>query len=386
MNSTPKSASQCTLRGTCSGCAWLDVPYDIQLVRKRDELAALLAAEGVPFPEIRMIEIDARGGLRDRVDLTWQRGADGKLALGLYDVTRSRLVDVAECPQLSTELDAWLAEFRAAPPPYVQRGSVRLRVSPDGTRGVWLDLANADVKSLLEEKSWLNSLARLAHVEIGQRFKTLNGDTLKLGATPVPKPWFQTYIGENLEPLPLFSVVGSFTQPGFRANRKLVESLLELARPLAGARTLELFSGLGNFTLPLASLGNAVSAFEVDAVALECLGATLDLAPGLARKLSYARENLYGGTALPGLGEFDLLVVDPPRSGLKEVRDLIENTARARRPAALLYVSCYAESMAQDLAGLTRCGYAINQLRGIDQFPHSTHCEWMALLTMGTGT
>lgn len=360
------------------------MPYEEQLVRKRDDLTARLKSRGVAHPDIEMIEISRAGQTRDRVDLTWQK-RNGELALGLYDLDKSGVVDMMACPQMSQALEEWFLEFRSMLPPVIEKGSVRLRVSPSGEKGVWLDLANADVKALLDEKQWLTTLSSRAHVEIGQRFKPLiktESGALKLGSFLEPQAWFETYVGEALDAIPLCSAVGSFTQPSFIANKALVKHLAELARPYSGTRVLELFSGLGNFTLPLAALGTQVTSFEVDAVSIGSLYVTLKEQPSLASRIKFIRENLYCADALPKLEDFELLVVDPPRSGLKEVGEHIENTSASQRPCAIIYISCFAQSMAEDLERLKNCGYSIDTLRGIDQFPHSPHCEWICRLTL----
>ena len=86
-------------------------------------------------------------------------------------------------------------------------------------------------------------------------------------------------------------------------------------------------------------------------------------------------KSAFSGAGLPP--EADLLVVDPPRSGLqpKAVARVLKG-----RPQRILYVSCSAESLARDLAELTRSGYRVSAVRLCDLFPHTEHVELALML------
>lgn len=381
----------CELAGQCSGCSLIGIPYATQLEKKKEAYQKAATRLGVRVPETLEITSAGEQGLRDRVDFSFRRDPQSGVArFGLYDlVSRKDLLDITRCPQLSPELNGWLELFRAALPPILEKGSFRLRIAPDGSRGAWLDLANLDVKQLLEERIWLERQHELASlVELGQRFKPLvreeRSGALRLAKAPEPRAWFETYLGDQLTPSPLFGCVGSFTQPGFKANRVLISSVRELATDLSGARVLELFSGLGNFSLPLASWGMQVTAFEVEETAVLSFEKSLEAAPAeFAKRVTLSQKNLYSSSAeLPKLSGYDVLFVDPPRSGLREVANLIETTPAFRRPKTMLYVSCFAESMLKDLKQLEQAGYVLKRVVGVDQFPQSEHCEWIARLEL----
>ena len=334
---------------------------------------------GPALPETKWITIE-KGGLRDRVDLMIDRRS-GTPRLGLFDRFHTGIVDLQGCPQMSAELEAWLRDFRRVPVP-VERGSVRLRVAPDGMRGVWLDLANVDVKTLLDERKTLDALRAMAVVEIGQKRKRLveRDGQLKL-ADPVLEPWFETYLetadGKE-EAASLYCAIGSFTQPGFRANRALVREAREHIK-LSRARTVAEFgSGIGNFTVPLASVAEKIHAYEVDTLALEGLKRTLD-ERGLNDKVEIHSGNFQVERKVPAdFGGVDLVFVDPPRSGLMKFLDPLEAMAPGLRPKHFVYVSCFAESFTQDSARLFALGYTLERISLVDQFPQSRHYETVA--------
>jgi 23S rRNA (uracil1939-C5)-methyltransferase len=309
----------------------------------------------------------------------------GGYRLGLFDRFRTGIVDLQGCPQLSPALESWLHDFRRFEFP-VTRGSVRLRVAPDGTRGVWLDFANIDVKSLLVERTRLDSLlASGAVVEIGQRRKRLvvREGQLKL-TDAVLFPWFETYIDGRS--IPLYCSIGSFTQPGFHPNHVLIDEVMtrarEFAKDLGGApalkRAAEFGSGIGNLTLPLSSMFAHVDAYEVDVLAIEGLKRTL--ADQARTNVTIHSGNYQGDKALAlDFKGIDLLLVDPPRSGLMKFLDPLVSSPPEGHPQAILYISCFAESFAADSERLLAIGYQLEKLSIVDQFPQSRHYESVAL-------
>jgi 23S rRNA (uracil1939-C5)-methyltransferase len=272
---------------------------------------------------------------------------------------------------MSPRLEAFFHEYRSRKPP-IAKGSVRLRVSPSGERGVWLDFANNDVKNLFEEKEYLRWLSSLAFVEIGQRRKHLvwKEGAPKL-ADPELRPWFETY-GPGGEAIPLYGPVGGFSQAGFEANRALVGAVISLAQEAGAKDWLELFCGNGNFTLALAAAGMNVEAIEMDPLALEGLQRNLPANVKISRADVYLQSK-----KLPPVGGRGLLV-DPPRAGLRELLGVLES---GEKPPVIIYVSCFTDSFLSDLSRLDSLGYRRSNLVGINQFPHSPHAEWAALLT-----
>ena len=360
----------CAVAGRCAACAWIEIPYDEQLRRKRDAVRTAWVAAGLETELLGEFPIAsvAAAGTRDRVDLQFRRDDSG-MKIGF--AIDKEIVAIERCPQASPALERWIEEFRTLVPP-VARGGARLRVAPDGTRGVWLDLANLDVKTLFDERKALQKLTSVAIVEIGQRRKRL---TFVEGAPklvdPEPYPWFETPAGDRT--VPVYCAVGGFTQPGFAANRKLVEALGR-AIPEREGKWVELGSGVGNFTVPLAAQGLNVVAVENDSLALEGLRRTLQCS------LPNAPEIRVESFANPRRGWAELLsgaagiVADPPRSGLGKFFEVLVDNA----PAHFVYVSCFPESFSTDAARLLALGYRLKSLEGVDQFPQTPHLELVA--------
>lgn len=355
----------------------IGLPYSEQSSLKVRELSDAWANAKVAadLPQIRFVPI-ANGGLRDRADFILDRRA-GKPAFGLFNTTRE-IMDLEFCAQLSPALQDWLSIVRKNLPA-VERGSFRIRISPSGERGIWLDLANLDVKALLDEKTQLLELQKHGFVEIGQRRKKLvtRDGELKLG-DPELKPWFETYVGENEASTPIFTTVGSFTQPGFQANRVLIREIQSALKPFKFSRVVEFGSGSGNLTLPLAARADHLDAYELDSLACEGLALGLK-ASNLSQKVKIHTGNFQLEKNAPELGGVDLIVVDPPRSGLMGFLSNFKSVAPETRPKAFLYVSCFADSFAKDAINLVELGYKPKSVSIVDQFPQSPHFEIVAL-------
>ena len=360
---------KCELAGRCSGCAWIARDYRAQVESKIESLRQVLGSAGVTIPE-GPVECLGAGEwrLRDRADLTLEGGR-----LGLYGIEEAGIIDMAACPMMSPRLESWMGEFRRNLPNEIKKGSVRLRIGPSGERGVWLDLANADVKTLLDDGRWLGRLLESgAFVEIGQRRKRLvRGEgRLKL-SDPEPRIWFETY---DPAPVPLRCFVGSFTQAGFAANQVLVTAVMNIAGAIGANSWLELGSGIGNFTLPLARIVTSLKAVELDELSVQAL--TLNSA-GRANI-----EIIRGDYRAPKVAEkirgIEAVLCDPPRSGLGSFVDSLDSIGW---PREMIYVSCFAESFAVDVARLTKCGYLLRSFALVDQFPQTPHVEIVARLS-----
>ncbi|MGD8828167.1 MAG: 23S rRNA (uracil(1939)-C(5))-methyltransferase RlmD [Gammaproteobacteria bacterium] len=175
----------------------------------------------------------------------------------------------------------------------------------------------------------------------------------------------------------LFFRPGDFIQVNDAVNQAMVARALELVAPSPGERVLDLFCGLGNFSLPLAARGARVTGIEGD--------------PGLvARARDNARRNGLSGAEFSVANLFnpdfraqpwwrdgcDQLLLDPPRSGADAVARHIAEVS----PRRIVYVSCHPASLARDAATLcVEGGYRLVAAGVLDMFPQTAHVESMAV-------
>jgi 23S rRNA (uracil1939-C5)-methyltransferase len=376
--SMPQSheTSTCPQHLTCSGCQFLGETYSSQISSKLKDLQSHLQNHALSYScDIRVLSAGHQG-LRDRLDFTLQENR-----LGLFEKNSRNIVDIEECAQLSAELQDFLTAFRKQSWPF-NKASMRLRVGPQGQKGIWLDLANIDVKTLLDEQKILQGLQEQAFVEIGQRRKTpfWTGTEFKL-RDPQLNVWFQTWMQDQA--VPLYCHVASFTQPSLKANRLISEQIQTWLKAHAGIRVIEFGSGIGNLTFPALAASDSLTACEIDALSLGGLQKSWDmLAPSLKAKSGELKihQGDFQKKITKDFRQFDLILANPPRSGLMGFIDSLSELSSEQRPEYFLYMSCYPESLAKDLSRLKEWGYEIKELSLLDQFPQTTHYEVLTLL------
>ena len=382
-------STTCGSVASCGGCPWIEVPHAEQMARKRADLVQQFENLGIDSAAVKVADylVPRWSGLRERVDLTLAGGV-----LGMFSREKTGTVELTGCTALTPELFKYYEDFCRDLPPLAHKGSVRLRVAPDGQRGVWLDLANVDAKSLLDDGTWLKRNLPSQVIEIGQRRKRVmlgggkaggarGAEGLRLGEPELLR-WTSTFAG-GVE-IPMYATVGSFSQPGREGTRALVGVIERAIQATKPRKTLELGAGVGTFTLPMAMGGAPTVAWEMDELAVAGLNrAKVEL--GLSDEQLRIVTNRFDGDGFEELiaaGDLDLILADPPRSGLGGFVKKLTEVPTAALPANFLYVSCYGESLVRDLSGLITAGYKIRCVTFVDQFPQTAHCEYVVSMSV----
>ena len=169
---------------------------------------------------------------------------------------------------------------------------------------------------------------------------------------------------------------GDFIQVNDEVNRRLVARTLELAASGPNDRVVDLFCGLGNFSLPLATRAGHVTGVEIAETMVQAARGNAER-NGLLN-VNFVCEDLSRPPDDPAWlnEETDLVVLDPPRAGAKQILGLL---ARAR-PRRIIYISCHPATLARDAGALVReAGYGLNAAGVVDMFPQTAHAEAMAV-------
>jgi 23S rRNA (uracil1939-C5)-methyltransferase len=175
-----------------------------------------------------------------------------------------------------------------------------------------------------------------------------------------------------------------FTQVNHALNRVLVSKALQLLEPQAHERILDLFCGIGNFTLPIARLAK-------QAVGVEGLSALIERATNnavhnaLSDKTHFLANDLFTANAqmLASWGNVDRWLIDPPREGAHEVCRALLDLPRNYWPKRIVYVSCNPKTLARDAAILVHeAGYELSKAGIMNMFPHTSHIESLAVFNL----
>jgi 23S rRNA (uracil1939-C5)-methyltransferase len=167
-----------------------------------------------------------------------------------------------------------------------------------------------------------------------------------------------------------------FIQVNRDINASMVDAAIALLRPEASDAVLDLFCGLGNFTLPIARRARHVLGVEGDALLVsKALGNGVRNGIGNAR---FAVQNLFEPKSFGVWADerYDLVLLDPPRAGAAELLPRMGHW----RPRRVVYISCHPGSLARDAGILVaEHGFTLSAAGVMDMFPHTTHVESIAV-------
>ncbi len=199
------------------------------------------------------------------------------------------------------------------------------------------------------------------------------------GPFPEDAPYSGRRIFKVLPGLDYYIQPGVFVQTNWEINRLIIESLLSLG--LEAESILDLHCGMGNFLLPFAfkGMGKKFLGVDTDIRAIEDAIFTAERC-GLSSVVDFQRksalEALYEQVKL---GEtYDLVLLDPPRGGCKELMRLLPEVAKKY----IIYLSCDAPTLVRDLKLLVEKGYELKKLFLFDMFPQTYHFETLAILEL----
>jgi len=166
-----------------------------------------------------------------------------------------------------------------------------------------------------------------------------------------------------------------FLQVNKSINDKLVPWAVKLLAIEPHETVVDLFCGLGNFTLALAQIANEVIGVECSTQMVERVLENADH-NGLSNIKAYQADLSADFTDQEWVKPCDKLLIDPPRSGAAAVVEQIDRLS----PQKIVYVSCNPATLARDIGALKSKGYRLLQVGAVDMFPHTKHVESVAVL------
>ena len=374
-----RTTPRCRFFGTCGGCSMQHLDVRAQVAIKQRVLEDNLWHLAKLRPETVFRPIHGPSwGYRYRARLTVRHVAKkGGVLVGFHERKSSYVADMTSCEVLPPHVSAMLVPLRRL----VESLSIRDRL-PQIELAVGSSVT-ALVLRILEPLS-VEDEARLRVFadEHGVQF------WVQPKGPDTAVPFYPLDVALDYT-LPEFGIrmpfkPTDFTQVNHAINRVLVGRAVRMLAPRRGDRVLDLFCGLGNFTLPLARLAREVVGIEgSEALTARALANAKE--NGVDGHTSFACRNLFEITAddMRALGAFDKFLVDPPREGALAVAKALADIAQSGGgplPARIVYVSCNPATLARD-AGLLvhEAGYRLKGAGVVNMFPHTSHVESIAL-------
>ncbi len=365
----------CVYFGICGGCQWQHVSYKTQLEAKRQAVVdALTRIGGIPDDSLVAPTVPSPDeyGYRNKIEMVVGTGNQG-LTLGFTAAGSHDLVPIDSCLLLPTRL-------RKAPK--ALRGTLRYASGSEdlGLKRVALRVgANSrDVEVALWTKPgpFPRSLITRA---LGDALRPTSIVRVLVKEEKGPRAISNVEVlkgkgawRERLNNRGMLVSAPSFFQVNTRAAEELVSRAIAALEPDGTDRVLDLYAGVGTFSLPIAERAGETVAIESSRHALtdlrrnaEASEVWIDIIPGDA-----SRE-------LKAAGAFTRVLVDPPRTGLSDdaARGLV-----ATRAERIVYVSCDPATLARDVKRLTENGYTLSSATPVDLFPQTFHVETIAVL------
>ena len=366
----------------CGGCPMLDKPYAEQLKQKETAVRALLSKYG-PVNPIRGAEDPCH--YRNKVISTFAAGPGGKLVSGIYAAGTHKVLPVESCLLQDEVLDTVMQAVQAAAnacryQPYnedkgtgllrhclLRRGVVTGQVMvvlvtaqpvlPGAKNFVRTLLAEAEKRHVPVTTVVQNFNPRRTSVVLGEEEKVLYGKGFIL----------DTLCGKTYALSPR-----SFYQINHAQTEVLYQLAVEAAHLTGKEVVLDAYCGIGTIGLTASSKARQVVGVELNRDAVHN-------AIGNAKHNNVKNARFFAADATQWITEAatagqkaDVIFMDPPREGSTPA--FLESVARMA-PRRVVYVSCNPETLARDLALLTKKGYKVESSTPVDLFPQTAHCE-----------
>ena len=371
VKSADRVKPKCGYFGICGGCAVQHLSYAGQLDFKKQVVSDALVGAQVPLPDqIDILSADPWAyRRRARLGVRYVPKKGGAL-VGFRERNNSYITGLESCDVLVKSVSDLLPSLRGL----IEQISVRdqlpqieVAVGENATALVFRHL-----KPLTDPDR--DALAAFGEIHQTQIFTQSKGPKTVTAVWPT-EPDSLNYPLEKFGLTMEFSPV-DFVQINGAINEKLVEIITSWLELNHQDEVLDLFCGLGNFSLATAQSAKKVLGVEGEPSLVQ--KAELNASRNQIQNATFRTRDLFdNGIADWSEGNFSKVIVDPPRSGAREALKRVVDDVK---PEAIAYVSCNPATLARDSADLIESGiYRLDRLLVADMFPHTAHVETAAL-------
>jgi 23S rRNA (uracil1939-C5)-methyltransferase len=369
--SPDRVAPGCVHFGLCGGCALQHLAPPKQLDFKQHQLFEAFERIGKVTPAAVLPPLQGdvwRYRRRARLGAKWVAKKD-KVLVGFRERGTPYLAELGSCAVLKPPLDQLLTPLATLIAGLAIKDKipqVEVAVADNATALVFRNLAPMEAADLARLREFGRTHSVQVYLQPG------NYDTVAPLDGPVePLVYRLPAFDVEIEFLP-----ADFIQVNGDLNRRMVDQALDLLAPAANDHVLDLFCGLGNFSLPLARVASQVVGVDGEAGLIERARAN-------ARRNGIANATFFAANLAESVAgqpwatmKFDKVLLDPPRAGAAEMLPLVDKSG-ARR---VVYISCHPASLARDAGLLVReHGFTLRSAGVMDMFAHTAHVESIAV-------
>ncbi len=361
---------QCEYFGRCGGCDLQQTSPDVALQWKKQELLNQLQRHAKVEPEHLDTDLTSsrNWNYRRTARIGINQRETGELLIGFRRRGSHKLIDIDQCPILTPRLNQFIEQLRQLLTAEERVKHITQLLISEGR-----ETLTAELRSVRP----LNPTLEEGLIQLAKQHQTeLTLDQGKTGKHTLYKPATDTtcLIDSDIE---LSFTASDFLQVNADVNEKLIRRVIEWFAPTEGDCVLDLFSGLGNFSLPLAKRVAQVTAVEgsremVNRCQQNAVNNQLNNVLAQIADLSKADTDMHWFKQ-----DYSLVLLDPPRTGAAA---LVANISQLK-PRALIYIACDPASLVRDAKTLKEQGYKMNRFCVADMFPQTHHIESLALFT-----
>ncbi len=357
----------CPQFGTCGGCSLQHTPYSNQLAIKQEILFETLI-RGHVLPEKKIpLPLPSPHSEEYRYKIRLHLAKNGRI--GFHKMQSHALVSITHCPLAAPALNRVLLNLSASgllPEIASSCNQIELICSPKDTTvaaTLFLSETRQPSRTLLET---MLSIINLKGLMLQHKRQTMF----------IPKPiLLRQSFSTATHHYTLQWDNRSFFQINPQQNQQLIDIVLTAAGTVAGKKILDLFCGMGNFSIPLALRGARVTGVELNKNAVAAARTNARNAEIHESKFITADVSRYLRQLANMQSRFDIVLLDPPRKGLGHATEVL-----AQIPAEMIvYISCDLATLTRDLKTLVK-KYRLMSVTPIDMFPHTHHIECVAVL------
>lgn len=357
----------------CGGCSLQHMSSDMQIQLKEKTLLEQLKHFGQIVPQKILPPLNAENlGYRRKARLGVKFVIKkNKLLMGFHEKSSSFLADLEQCivlhPRFNIHYDS-LKKLIASLEHYQFIPQIEMSMGDEKLALVFRHLKNLSDN----DRQKLMIFAQEHRIDIYLQPNP---------PAPIQKLWpedndhFLSYSLPDYHLEFLFHPT-DFTQVNLEINRLMINQALTLLDIKAEDNILDLFCGIGNFTLPIARFANHVTGIE--GTTEMTIRAKKNALHNNIHNVTFHAANLMEPVDAAGWAalRYNKILLDPPRAGAKEILTLVP----VWQPEKIVYVSCNPATLARDAGVLVhQYGYELTQVGTMNMFPHTSHIEAMAV-------
>lgn len=336
----------CEYYGRCGGCSLQHLSYDKQgFWKQKNVIDQIKKSLDTRRLTIEPLQTSSPQGYRRRARLflikqaAQPKGVEKQVKLGFKEFNSEQVIDIENCPILTPSLQQAIQIHRFDLLPLASRQAREIHLS-EAQQGVWL---NSSVYQATPESTQ------------GERpFYSLNN--LKIQFDPT-----------------------GFIQVNAAVNQLLVEQALSWLELSPNLTLLDLFCGIGNFSLPAAKMARHVTGVEGNDAAIQIADSNAEL--NKLDNLTFHQADLFKDINHQAWWlSYDAVLLDPGRLGAKNLCQKIGELNAQR----IVYVSCQSDTLIRDLQAIEQQGYRIKRIQLFDMFPNTSHIETLVLMEKST--